>query len=101
MRAILQAWTIRRATGIGVTAGIAALILWPVYAAYQERVLWAFVAALAVAAFCGLSILFITAVDMLLRRRSESLRPVRAFDVVLGLGLALPSLIQLRALLSL
>jgi drug/metabolite transporter (DMT)-like permease len=98
---MLSAWTISRATGVGVTAGVAALILWPVYAAYQERVLWAFIATLAVAAFCGVSILAITAADMLLRQRGERLRPVRAFDLVIGLALAVPSLIQLQALLPL
>ncbi len=97
---MLSAWTIPRATGIGVTAGLAALLLWPVYAAYQERALWAFIAALGVAALCGLSILLITAGDMVLHRRGRSMRPVRAFDVLLGLLLAVPSLIQLEALLG-
>ena len=97
---MLSAWTIPRATGIGVTAGLAALLLWPVYAAYQERALWVFIAALAVAAVCGLSILLITAGDMILHRRGQSMRPVRAFDVLLGLLLAAPSLIQLEALLG-
>jgi hypothetical protein len=96
---MLSAWTISRATGVGITAGAAALILWPIYAAYQERVLWAFIGTLAVAAFCGVSILAITAADMLLRRRGERLRPVRAFDLAIGLALTVPSLIQLRALL--
>jgi len=97
---VLSAWTVPRATGVGVTAGLAALLLWPVYAAYQERALWGFIAALAVAAFCGLSILLITAGDMVLHRRGQSMRPVRAFDVLLGLLLAVPSLIQLEALLG-
>jgi hypothetical protein len=96
---MLSAWTISRATGVGITAGITALILWPIYAAYQERVLWAFIVTLAIAAFCGVSILAITAADMLLRRRGERLRPVRAFDLVIGLALTVPSLIQLQALL--
>lgn len=95
---MLKAWTIRRATGIGIIAGLAALILWPVYAAYQESVLVPFLAALLVAAFCGMSILMITCADMVLHRRGESLRPVRAFDIILGLALAVPSLIQLSAL---
>ncbi len=97
---MLSAWTIPRATGIGVTAGLAALLLWPLYASYQQSVLWAFVAALAVAALCGLSILLITAGDMVLHRRGQSMRPVRAFDLLLGLLLAVPSLIQLEALLG-
>jgi drug/metabolite transporter (DMT)-like permease len=97
---MLRWWTIGRATGVGVTAGLAAVILWPIYAAYQERVLWAFVAALAVAAVCGVSILLITLVDAILKPRARSLRPIRAFDVALGLLLAGPSLMQINALLS-
>ncbi len=98
---MLEWWTIGRATGVGVMAGIAALILWPLYAAYQDRVLPLFVAALALAALCGLSILWITLVDLVThRRRGERLRAVRIFDVVLALLLALPSLIQLRALIG-
>ena len=98
---MLEWWTIGRATGVGVMAGIAALILWPLYAAYQDRVLPLFVAALALAALCGLSILWITLVDLVThRRRGERLRAVRIFDVLLALLLALPSLIQLRALIG-
>ena len=59
---------------------------------------WPFSATLAVAAFCGLSILLITILDMLFRKRGESLRPVRAFDIAIGIALAVPSLVQLSAL---
>lgn len=97
---MLRWWTIGRAMGIGVVAGLIALVLWPVYAAWQERVFWAFIACLAVAAVCGISILVMTVVDMLLRRRSRSVRPIRAFDVAVGLLLAGPSLVQIDALLS-
>ena len=61
---------------------------------------WPFAAALAIAAFCGLSILLITIFDMLFHKRGESLRPVRAFDIAIGVVLAVPSLIQLSALLG-
>jgi drug/metabolite transporter (DMT)-like permease len=97
---MLRWWTIGRATGVGIVAGLAALVLWPLYAALQERVLWAFLAALAVAAICGVSILLISLLDALLKPRGRSLRPIRAFDVAVGLLLAGPSLIQLEALLS-
>jgi len=97
---MLRWWTIGRATGIGVVAGLAAVVLWPVYAAYQERVLWAFLVCLGVAAFCGVSILLITLADSLLHPRSRSIRPIRAFDLAVGLLLAGPSLLQMRALLS-
>lgn len=91
-------WTIGRATGIGITAGLVSLVLWPIYASYQERVLWPFAGALALAALSGLSILLITTADMLLRRRGRSLRPVRGFDIAVGTALAVPSLVQLAAL---
>jgi hypothetical protein len=97
---MLRWWTIARATGIGVSAGLMALMLWPLYAAWQERVLWAFIAALGVAAFCGVSILLITAADALFNRRARSMRPIRAFDLAVGLLLAVPCLVQLEALLS-
>ena len=91
-------WNIRRATGIGVSGGLAALLLWPIYA-YQEAAFWPFVAALAVAAVCGASILLMTGADMLLRRRGERVRPVRAFDIVLGLLLTVPASLQLDSML--
>ena len=94
-------WTIGRATGIGAAAGLLALILWPLYASLQEKVLVPFVVTLAVAAFCGLSILAITVFDVLTRQRGESIRQVRTFDVVLGIALSVPTLIQLSALLEL
>ena len=96
---ILSFWDIRRATGIGVLAGLAALILWPLYAAYQQAVLWPFIAALAVTAFCGLSLLILTFKDMYRRTRGRLMQRIRIFDIVLGLLLAVPSLAQLDALL--
>jgi len=97
---MLGFWDIRRATGIGVVAGLAALVLWPLYAAYQEPVFWPFVAALALTAFCGLSLLIITFKDMYSRTRGKLMQRIRIFDVVLGLLLAVPSLAQLEALLG-
>ena len=60
--------------------------------------MWPFAATLAIAAFCGLSILSITILDMLVHKRGASLRPVRAFDIAIGIFLAVPSLIQLSAI---
>ncbi|HWH21915.1 MAG TPA: hypothetical protein VNT25_01300 [Allosphingosinicella sp.] len=97
---MLNAWTIGRATGFGVTAGLAAIILWPVYAAWQEPWLWPFVLALAVAALCGVSILLITLKDIYTRSRGTLMHRIRIFDIVLGLLLAIPSILQLRALFS-
>jgi drug/metabolite transporter (DMT)-like permease len=97
---VAQRWTIKRATGLGVTAGLAALVLWPAYAAWQEPVLPLFIAALLIAAFCGLSILWITANDMSRNRRGGRIVPFRTFDLAVGIVLAVPSLLQLHALLK-
>jgi hypothetical protein len=90
---ILEHWTVRRASGVGVVTGVISVILWPFSAYYQDLVRALYVVALAVTAFCGASILWITATDILLHpRRGQRMRPVRAFDIALGLLLAVPTL---------
>ena len=96
---MLGGWTIQRATGVGIIAGVAALILWPLYAAWAELLLWPFIAVLAITAFCGLSILIITLKDIYTRTRGPIMHRIRIFDIVLALSLAVPSLVQLEALL--
>ncbi len=49
-------------------------------------------------AFSGASILLMTLLDMLLVKRSDRVRPVRAFDLALGALLAFPAGIELEAL---
>jgi hypothetical protein len=98
--AMLSRWTIRRATGTGLVAALAALILWPAYAAWQEPLRVPYLAALWVTALCGLSILIITAADIAMKRRGQRLVAVRTFDLVLALGLALPALLALASLLG-
>ena len=98
---MLQYWTLGRATGTGAAAGLAALLLWPLYAAWQGPWLAPYCVALAVAGFCGLSILWITAADLLFhRRRGERLVPVRVFDTLFALLLLVPSATTLAALLA-
>lgn len=95
----LKAWTIRKALAAGMIAGLIAMILWPLYAASNDLLPF-FLVALAITGFCGLSVLCITAIDLAVhRRRGARLVPIRVFDVVLGLVLAAPSLIELHALL--
>lgn len=96
-----KGWTIHRATGAGVVAGLAALVLRLFYSASPGVVRVPLLLLCAVAAFCGLSILWITAVDRYRHgRRGERLVPLRAFDVALALLLAIPSLVMVRALLG-
>ena len=98
---MLQWWTIGRATGVGALAGSAALILWPAYAAVQEPLRLPYLLALAAAAFCGLSILWITVLDLLFhRRRGERLIPLRVFDVAFALLLVVPTTAALLSLIA-
>lgn len=94
----MRGWSVSRATGIGVVAGLLGLLLWPAYVAWPRAVLLPFTAVLAVAALCGLSILVMTALDIVLRGRRDRVRPVRAFDVATGLLLAGLSLAELNQL---
>jgi hypothetical protein len=96
---VFRAWTIGRAAGAGAVAGLSALLLWPIYAVGID-VLPLFLIALITSAFCGLSLLVITLIDLAVhRRRGSRLRPIRAFDLILGLALAVPSLVELRIIL--
>ena len=90
---IRQGWTVKRATGFGVIAGFAALVTGLFAPNWPALLRLPFLLLCAVAAVCGLSILWITAVDRLrYGRRGERLIPLRVFDVVLALALTLPSL---------
>ena len=93
-------WNLRQATRMGLPAGLAALFLWPLHAAFGATVRPAFTAALAVAAFCGASILAFTILDLLTVARDPRVLPARIFDLALGASLALPSAAALSALLA-
>ena len=88
-------WTLGRASGIGVTAGLVALLLWPFWGDSDGVLAWPFAASAGLAGLCGASILLITAFDIVTRRRGRRMRPVRGFDIVLGTGLLALSLAQL------
>ena len=89
-------WTIRRASGVGASAGLIALVLWPFYSGAGDAVEWPLAAAAAVALVCGLSILVITGIDIAFhRRRGPEIRPVRAFDLILAAGLIALSWLQI------
>lgn len=98
---MLKRWTIARATGVGTVAGLASVLLWLLYAVAQAPVRPVFIIALALTAFCGLSVLAITAADLFRHgRRGSRMRPIRAFDVAAALLLAVPSLLALQELLA-
>lgn len=93
------AWKIHQIAGTGTAAGIAALILWPIYAGWPDIGALPFIVVLAVAAACGCAMLWITVQDLGRRpARGNRLRPIRTFDIILGLALAVPSLTELRAI---
>jgi hypothetical protein len=92
-------WTVKRATGTGVVAGLAALVLSLFYPGWPGTLRIPFLLAAGVAAACGLSILWITAVDAFRYGRRRMIQ-LRVFDVALALLLALPSLWAISGLLA-
>ncbi len=90
--------TIKQASGIGASAGLVALLVWPFALAYPESLSWPLLGAAAIAGLCGCSILVITVADLLFhRRRGKRLRPIRAFDLVLGAALVVLALLEAEA----
>jgi hypothetical protein len=98
---VRKGWTVQRATGLGAVAGAIGLVMLLFYPAAPEALNLPFLAVCAIAAFCGLSILWITAVDRYRKgRRGIRMAPLRAFDVSVGLLLALPALWMIQILLD-
>ena len=86
-------WTF---VGIGATAELLALVLWAFVGPY-ESLFWPFVLLSIVAGLAGAWIVLVTMLDLTFHRpRGERLRPVRGFDLVLGTGLFVLALLQLR-----
>ena len=95
----LKSWTIQRAEAAGIMAGLIALLFWSAFASWPQALEIPFALALGATAFCGLSILWITARDMAAGpKRGKMLRAIRVLDVAIGVALALPSLYALRLL---
>lgn len=92
-------WTIGRASIVGIVAGLVALLMVS-FRDPRDAGLYPYAALLAVTAFCGASILWITAFDMRTRGTSGRMRPVRAFDIAIGLALLAPSLYALARISS-
>jgi hypothetical protein len=88
-----RAWTL---VGLGVTAELLALGLWAFAAAYSA-LFWPFVLLSCVAALAGAWLVLATMFDLTFHRpRGQRVRPVRGFDLVLGAGLFVLALLQLR-----
>jgi hypothetical protein len=82
--------------GLGATAELLALALWAFVGPYQG-LFWPFVLLSFLSTVAGAWIVLATMLDLTFHRpRSERLRPVRGFDFVLGSGLFLLGLLQLR-----
>lgn len=97
---VSEIWTLPRAIRLGLLASLAALLLWPAHAVSPERVRPAFVAALALVALCGVSILLMSLIDLLTVARDRRILPARVFDLLLGLALTIPSVLALFDLLD-
>jgi hypothetical protein len=91
-RRLRDRWTIQRATGAGVTLGLAALLVSVAYGSWADALLYPYAALLALTLLCGMSILLITFMDVRARERGIQVRPIRMFDVVAGLIITAPSL---------
>ncbi|HYI63826.1 MAG TPA: hypothetical protein VEW71_02960 [Allosphingosinicella sp.] len=87
----LGGWTIQRATVAGIALGLSALLLSATLGSWPGPLLYLYAALLALTIGCGASILFITMKDIRTRGRGGRMRPIRAFDIAMGLALALPA----------
>ncbi|MDT9600005.1 hypothetical protein [Sphingosinicella rhizophila] len=95
---MLRWWTIKRATGIGVTAAVAALIFWPLHESWTYLV-WPQLLLAGLAGLSGVSIIFITLGDLRLNRhRSSRLRPLRIFDLAVATLLIALAYVQMDSL---
>ncbi|MDQ8756397.1 hypothetical protein RCO27_09155 [Sphingosinicella sp. LHD-64] len=88
---MLRRWTIQRATGTGIVAGIAAFLAAAAIDSWPGGLLYPYALLLALTALCGASVLLITARDMRVRGTSQLMRPIRGFDIMIGLVLLLPA----------
>jgi len=87
-------WTISRASMLGIVTGVMAVLMVS-FRDPRDGGLYPYAALLALTAFCGASVLWITAFDMKERGTSGRMRPVRTFDIAIGLALLIPSLYAL------
>lgn len=89
---MIRRWTVQRASNLGIVVGLVTAVTAAVYGAWPVGLLYPYAALLALTAFCGASILWITALDMRTRGTSGRMRPIRGFDIAIALALLLPAL---------
>ena len=95
-------WTLKRASGIGVVAGLLALVLWPFLGLYGWILMRLFFLVAALAGLCGFSVLAMTIHDIATNpRRGTRIRPLRGFDIAIGVTLLVLSWFELRDVLGL
>ena len=85
-------WTMQRATVVGISAGLTALLLAAAIQGWPEGLLYPYAGLLLLTAWCGASMLWITASDMRSRGTSGRMRPIRGFDLALAAALLAPAL---------
>ena len=82
--------------GLAVTAELLALALWALLGWY-EALFWPLMLLSVVAGLAGAWIVLATMFDLTFHRpRGERLRPLRGFDLALGIGLFVLAYLQLR-----
>lgn len=95
-----KAPTVPRATALGFGAGLAAVVLWFAYSNWPRDFVLPYVTALILTALCGAYILLATLIDAMRNpRRGVRIRPIRGFDIIVGLILAGPAIWGLRPFL--
>ena len=92
---VASRWTIGRSSAVGIACGLAALLMAALPGEAAPVVRGVYAALLLATALCGASILWITLLDMRSRGTSGRMRPIRAFDGAVGLGLLAPSVYAL------
>jgi hypothetical protein len=88
-----RSWTL---FGLGVTAELLALALWPL-SRFYDVLFWPFVLLSVFAGLAGAWRVLATMFDLTFHRpRGDRIRPLRGFDLVLGSGMFIFALLQLR-----
>lgn len=86
---LFSAWTIQRLAVTGLGFGLIAFLLSNF--AESRAMLWAYAGLLILTIACGVSILLILLRDVHARQRGDRVRPIRIFDLTMGVLLVLPA----------